>query len=402
MVGTTTLAVLSQALKTNYLEELIEFINDNAGPFYQMITKGNHAMPNNDEFTWFMKYGSSAGIKNMAEDGTFGTAGGRKYKQAKLSVINMGAPFAITDKAISATKNTKRSIVDALTNQMEDLSKDFRFQMRRQMFGSKTGVIATTGVTSAANLIVLASDTNMNKFRRGMVIDILDESDSDTVIADSREITGIDRAAKKITIDGAVVTTEAADKVVIEGSAGIEMTGLEDIMTADSTIYDIDRSDDTYSFMNPFVTSLGDSVTDLSLADFDSMIDDIDELFGQKVDYIHGQKGPVGNYVETLRRYNVNVNTQDFVAGRRVIKYGDVVITKEPLAKPNTMDFLSTEHFKLAYLGSKPFDWMNREGGTLLKQLDRKPIYEAFLIGYMNLLNFMPSAQGRITNIKNY
>lgn len=401
-MATTTLSVLSEALKTEYLDELIKFINENSGPFYNMITKGNHSMPNKDEFTWFTKYGTSAGIKSMDEDGTFGTAGGRKIKKASLSVINIGAPFAISDKAISATKNDKRSIVDALTTQMEDLSNDFRFQMRRQMFGSNTGVIATTGVTSNANLVVLDSSANMNMFRRGMVIDILDASDSDAELAASVEITGIDRDAKKITISGSAITTAAGDKIVIEDSATKEMTGLEDIMTQDTTIYGLDRSDDTYSFLNPFVTSLGDSATDISLEDFDEMIDNIDELYGQTVDYIHGQKGPVGNYVKALRRYNVNVDTQSFVAGRKVIKYGDVVITKEPLAKSNTMDFLTTKHFKLAHLNSKPFDWMNREGGTLLKQLDRKPIYEAFLIGYMNLLCYMPSAQGRISNINNY
>lgn len=400
-MATTTLSVLAEALKTEYLDVLTKFVNENSGPFLAQIEKGNHQMANKDAFTWFMKYGTSSGIKAIAEDGTFGTPGGRKFKQASLSVVNLSGPFAITHKAIQVTKNDKRAIVDALTSQMEDLSNDFRQQIRRQLFGSATGVIATTGVTSNSTTVVLDSATNMNLLKVGMVIDILDESNADAELVASTEISGVDRVNKTITI-GSAVTTAAGDKIVIEDSAGLEMTGLADIMTQNTSIYGIDRSNATYKFLNPFVKALVSSGTaDINLSDFDAMIDDIDELFGQQVNYIHGQKGPVGNYVEALRRYNVNVETQNFVAGRKAIKYGGIDIYKEPLAKPNTMDFLTTEHFKLAYVGDKMYDWLDEEG-SILKQLDRKPVYEAFLMGYMNLLCFMPSAQGRMTNINEY
>lgn len=397
----TTLSVLSEALKTEYLDVLTKFINESSGPFLALIDKGNHQMANKDAFTWFMKYGSSAGIKNIAEDGTFGTPGGRKFKQASAAVVNMSGPFAITHKAIHVTKNDKRSIVEALTTQMEDLSNDFRQQMRRQIFGTATGVMGTTKAVTDSVVVGLEDDVNISIFKPGLVIDVLDKTDPTTAKKAGVEIVGIDRDARTLTVSEALTAVEG-DLITIEDSYGIEMTGIEDIMTKNTPIYGIDRNNAAYKFLNPFVQALTTSGNaDIDLKDFDAMIDDIDDLFGEQVDYIQGQKGPIGNYVEALRRYNVNVETQRFEAGRKVIKYNDISIAKESHAKPNTMDFLTTKHFKLAYVGNKMYDWMDEEG-SILKQLGRRPIYEAFLIGYMNLLCFMPSAQGRLTNINEY
>lgn len=400
-MATTTLSLISEALKTEYLDVLTKFVNEQSGPFMKKIEKGTHTMSNKDAFTWFMQYGSQAGIKNIAETGEFGTANPRKYKQASLSVINFTGPIEISHKSMKVTKNKTRSVVDQLTTQMKDLSSDYRFHLRRQLFGSSSGLIATTGVTSASATIVLADDANMNKFRRGMVVDILDASDSFNALVSGSMITGIDRDAKTITIEDAV-TTEVGDYVVIEDSYGIEMTGLEDILTEDSEIYGIDRSDDTYGFLNPVLHALDTSNNvDINISDLDEMIDEIEEIHGEAVDYIHGQRGPVGNFVEALRRYNVNVETQKFEAGRKVIKYGDIDIVKEPLAASNALDFYVSEHFKLAHVGDKMYDWLD-EGEGILHPISNKPVYRAFLIGYMNLMCKKPSAQGRISKVKNY
>jgi len=400
-MATTNLSLIDKALKTEYLDVLTKFVNEQSGPFMKKIEKGNHRMSNKDAFTWFMQYGSHAGIKNISETGEFGTANPRKYEQASLSVINFTGPIEISHKTMKVTKNKARSVVDQLTTQMKDLSSDYRFHLRRQIFGNSTGKMALTGATSASATIQLADGTNMNKFRRGMVVDVLDANDSWAELASSSMIEGIDRDNLTITIEDAI-TTEAGDMVVIEDSYGIEMTGVEDILTQDSTIYGIDRSDDTYGFLNPVLHALDDSNNvDININDLDDLVDEIEEIHGEAVDYIHGQRGPVGNFVEALRRYNVNIDTQKFEAGRKVIKYGNIDIVKEPLAASNALDLFTTKHFKLAHVGDKMYDWLD-EGEGVLHQISNKPVYRAFLIGYMNLLCFKPSAQGRISKVKNY
>ena len=400
-MATTTLSVIAQALKTDYLDILTKFVNEQSGPFMAKIEKGNHTMNNKDAFTWFMQYGSHSGIKNIAETGEFGAAAPRSYKQASLEVINFTGPIEISHKTMKVTKNKARSVVDQLTAQMKDLTTDYRFHLRRQLFGKTTGQIALTGVTSNSATIQLGTGTNMNKFRRGMVVDVLDANNTWAELVANSTIIGIDRPNLTIEI-GTAITTEVGDMVVIEDSYGIEMTGLEDILTKDSTIYGIDRSSATYSFLNPVLKELDPATTvDMNIEDLDAMVDEIEELYGEQIDYIHGQRGPVGNFVKALRRYNVNIDTQTFDAGRKIVKYGGIDIVKEPLAASNALDFYTTSDFKLAHVGNKMYDWLD-EGEGVLHPVSNKPVYRAFLIGYMNLLCMKPSAQGRISAVNNY
>ena len=99
---------------------------------------------------------------------------------------------------------------------------DMRRDINRQVYGTSNGVVATCGVTTGANVIVLDANTTVTQMRQmevGMLVDIGTIAAPFT-IAQARQITAVNRAAKTITINGAVVTTGATHFIFRSGNGG--------------------------------------------------------------------------------------------------------------------------------------------------------------------------------------
>ena len=389
---TSTIATLQEALKNIYLDPLTKTINEDSGPVYAAIEKTSENIIGND-IRFAMQYGRHGGVGAIAETDDLPAPAPRKYAQASAVLKNLAARINFTEKLMLTTQNNAAAFVDAVTTQMDDVARDAKDMVRRNLMGGANAIMDTIASVSNANIVVTK---NIKQFYVGQVIDTFSLSGTTPTYADEGAvIIDVDYANKTITLD-ANTSASAADYICLHNNYNNELTGLGDILTLDTTIYGIDRS--VNKWYNPQYydkTSNGSTIAFSSLY-LQEAIDDIDDFIGAKPDFITCNAGIQRAYINEQNTYKRNLEYKDIDGGYRTIAYNDVAISKEKYMPANTIFLLTTEYFTLAQL--RDWHWMDEDGAILTRVAD-KAAYEATLTKYCELLCKMPAAQAVITGI---
>jgi len=107
----------------------------------------------------------------------------------------------------------------------EGLRRRVMRNLNSDLIGSGKGELATlTGVDASGAVI---TSRYMPRCELGMVVDVMDVSDDDTVLGDSRTVDGVDYVARTVDLSGAQITSEAAgDILVIQDTTDISQNAL--------------------------------------------------------------------------------------------------------------------------------------------------------------------------------
>lgn len=139
-----------------------------------------------------------------------------QFAEGSVTLKNMYTRQYMGQSAIDDSKNDKSAIVNLAVWLPKRLTREHAFKIARNAW-CENGVLATCGTTTASTTVVLASNANMRRFVRGMIVDIVNTTDAIKVTnGDSVTISSVDEVNKKIVIDGSGVTTDSADGVCIE------------------------------------------------------------------------------------------------------------------------------------------------------------------------------------------
>lgn len=391
---TSSIGLLANALKDYYLDPITKMINEDSGPVYAAIEKSSENIVAN-EIVFAMQYGRHGGVGAIGEMDDLPDPAPRQYAQGRTTLKNLAATINFTEKLMLTSQNNQAAFIDAVSTQMEDIVRDAKDMVRRNLMGKADGVMdeVSAAVSGAKNVVVKG---NIKKFYVGQVVDIFSVSGTTvTKAVNGKAIVDVDYTTNTISFADNV-TVGANDKISLHNNYNNELTGLGDILTPNTTIYGIDRS--TNKWYNPQVydkTSSGSTVAFSSLY-LQEAIDDIDDFAGTKPDFITCNAGIQRAYINEQNTYKRNVEYKDIDGGYRTMAYNDVAISKEKYMPSNTIYMLTTEFFTLAQL--RDWHWMD-EDGNMLKWISRKAAYEAALTKYCELLCKMPSAQGVITGI---
>jgi len=385
-----TLAYLNETLQHDYLPGFKSQINEESSYFYKLMEKNTDPALGADE-TFLVTFGRSGGVGNRAEDGDLPTAKAAGRKQISVAPKNFFARIALSERLIKSGK-TGAAFVNALDLEMQEIFRDSKDSLNRQMFGDGTGVLTTvkTGVTSDTFVV------NDAKFlAENMVVDILDVTDGTTYLKESALIEAVDDETNTITIDSSV-TVDVGDKIITHGSYNLEITGLNKIMTADNSIYGLDRT--TNKWFNPRTLTCSDAVL---------LDDDMMEKAVQKSSLKSGKKPEIilagftayrtlKNYLSQYQRYSEMATRYD--AGHVTMSYDSIPVEQDMFQSDNVMDFLNIQDtFSLLSIGEL-FSWSDLDG-SVLKHVAGKAQYEAFLSSYAEIMCNQPNKNVRIKGI---
>lgn len=392
-MATSTIATVSEALKTYYQGPIIKQLNENSGPLFAALKKKNMSAPGN-VFKFPLQYGRHGGIGARGENDDLPTPSARKNKQGAATVKNLFARIALTDKLLKGSKDSRMAFVDELTEQMANVTVDANDMIRRNFCGDHLGVMGTVadaaGVT-AGKVVTVAG--NIEAFYEGQVVDILTDADNLTVTA--KEIVDVDRDSNKISF-AANVTVLKDDKIVLTGNYGRELTGLKEIFTKDNTLYGIDRS--AAKWFNPQVFDKSSSGTATA---FDSLwmaraMKVIDNRSGETPSFFVCSDGVELAYVDEQNTYKRNIETMKVDGGYKLLTYNGTPITAEKYCEKETMMLINLDNFMLAQLSD--WDWLDADG-AILSRVANKPAFEATMALYAELVCKKPSAQAIIKGI---
>ena len=384
-----TMKSADKALKTLYLGPVAEQLNTEVNPLLAKI-KQTTADVWGKEIRRVVKYGVNGGVGAGDEDGTLPSSAGNNYEQIVSTLKNLYGTIEISDKAIRASENDVGAFVNLLNDEMEGLVKSSSFNFGRMLYGDGTGSLATVKSVSDNTVTV---DSVRNVFE-GMVIDILTSAGGPTGVT-GRRITAVNRSGKTFTVDGTALPTSTITSgciITVQGSYGKEITGLGAIFGSGSELYGLQRSENAW--LNPYkVTGVGD----ISETVIQKAIDELDDNFGSKVDFIVCSSGVKRAFQKFLSTYKRNLDVMELQGGYKALSYNGIPIISDRFCPEGTMFLLNTEDFALHQLCD--WKWLESEDGTVLRQNAGKPTYTATLVKYADLICTRPCGQAMLSGI---
>lgn len=374
----------NDAFKTWYLP-VFQYQLNTANPILASIDKDQDSVQGR-EIVMGLRYGRQGGLGARAEDGLLPSPNARKTKQARWETKNLFGRIQITDKAMRASRSERGAFVSLLEADIEDAIADARDDLGRQVFGNGTGKMATCTAQSAVSTLVLDS---VQFFVEGQIIDIMDTANAVKVAG--REITAVDDVAKSITISGAAVTTLATDYIVRAGNYNQELTGFDAVFTPNSTLYNVNRTQNKW--FNSTNIAVGGTLSEVILQ---KGTDETERKAGGKVNFYVTSYGVRRAYQALLTATKQIVNVMDLEGGYKVLTYNGQAFVADKYAPAGTIFGLDLSTWRMYNI--MDWSWLD-DDGAVLSRVSGQPLWEAVLARYCDLGCKLPAANFKMTGI---
>lgn len=380
-----TMETAEQALKIHYLGVVANQLNTETNALYNKIKTSTQDVYGK-EVRKMAPYGLNGGFGAGTETGALPTAGGNNYKQFVSTTKDLYGVIELSDKSIEASQNSVGAFVNLLNQELEGLMKASKFNFGRMLYGDGSGLLTLTGITSNSLTVNVASAQFLME---GQIIEIRATGAGDIITGGTaRRIAAVDRtpSACKIILEGTTkVTTVATDEIYIQGSAGLELSGMGKIFsTAD--LYGVSRASNFW--MVPKIYTSQGVISDIKIQ---RAIDYMEEIAGSVTDFIVCSSGVKRSYQEYMESTKRNVNTLDLQGGFKALSYNGTPLMSDKFEGAGNLRLLNTKDFTLHQMGD--WRWMGSENGKILTQVAGYAKWQATLVKYAELMCDHPGGQ---------
>ena len=376
-----------KALKDYYLDAISAQLNDNISPFFSAIEKNTNNVFGKDVKIAVIREGNGS-VVACAEDGDLPDPHKNRYLDITLPLKNIYGTIEVSDKALRASRDKSGAFVNLLDAEMEGLVQCAKRNFRRMLFGDGTGAICTVvGSASGNSYKVDKADSSF----LGMCVDVYPASSG--VVGDSYGvyIVAVDPAKSTVTFNKEIVDSIAGGKVYPHGGKDGELTGLGAIFDSD-TLYGYSKTAEPY--FAPYIVDGNNELTEEKMCD---IMDTLEEQFNSTVNMIicsYKTRKKIAALVADNKRV---VNSIDAHTGVGAVTVNGVPVYADKYCPDGRILFLNTDDFSLNQLCD--WEWLEDEGGKILKQVGGKAAYSATLVKYAELVCTKPCAQGMLKNI---
>ncbi len=372
------------ALKDAYLSAICNQLNTKTNPLFAKIKQSSSDVFGK-QIIKVAPVGINGGIGAGTETGELPTANENNYAQFKTSLKNLYGTIEISDKAVRASANSG-AFIDILNCEMEGLLSASKFNLSRMLYGDGTGKVGTVSSYAAG----VATMDSVKNFIEGMVVDTYSENTLDNK---GLRIAYVDRKGKKLYFTSTPSTElVAGDVLYVQGSKGNEITGLEAIF-GKGDIYGLSRTDNKW--LNPFTSDASKEISDELLQ---SAVDFLEENTGSNVDFITCGADVKRAYQQYLAYYRRNIDVVELENGYKAMSFNGIPMVSDRFVEDGTLYLLDTSKFTLHQLCD--WEWIEGEGGKILRQKAGYPAYTATLVKYADLICDQPNGQAKFTKIQ--
>ena len=375
------------ALKDAYLSAVSNILNTKTNPLFAKIKQSSTDVYGR-QIIKVAPIGINGGIGAGSETGELPQAKGNNYVQLKTTLKNLYGTLEISDKAVRASANNNGAFVDLLSAEMEGLLNSSKFNLSRMLYGDGTGAVATV-VSFADNA---ATMDNVKNLIEGMVVDVYNAQGTQTSNTGLR-IKYVDRTTKTVTFTTTPAAMGEGDVLYVQGSKNNEITGLGAIFNTSANIYGLSRAENKW--LNPYVSTTTQEINDNVLQ---TAIDFLEENSGSNIDFITCGAAVRRAYLQYLACYRRNVDVMTLESGHKAISFEGIPMVVDRFVADDTLYLLDTSKFTLHQLCD--WEWIEGEGGNILRQKPGYPAYTATLVKYADLVCEQPNGQAKISGIK--
>ena len=375
------------ALKDAYLSAVSNVLNTKTNPLLAKIKQSSNDVYGR-QIIKVAPIGINGGIGAGTETGVLPAAKGNTYVQLKTTLKNLYGSLEISDKAVRASATSNGAFVDLLTAEMEGLLNSSKFNLSRMLYGDGTGAVAT--VESYADGV--ATMNSVKNLIEGMAVDVYTADGSVTANMGIR-IKYVDRVNKTVSFTTNPSSMSEGQIFYVQGSKNNEITGLGAIFNTNANIYGLSRNENKW--LNPYISTKSQEIGDNVIQ---TAIDFLEENSSSNVDFISCGAGVRRAYLQYLACYRRNVDVVELESGHKAISVSGIPMVVDRFVEDDTMFLLDTSKFTLHQLCD--WEWIEGEGGNILRQKPGYPAYTATLVKYADLICDQPNGQAKISGIK--
>lgn len=207
----------TEVLKEVWENDIADFLNQ-SDPTRKLYEKSSKGVVQGKYVKMASHIGRNAGIGFRLEGGTTPTAGHETYMNEQETLKKFVGRLKFSREVLADSATSDAAVAEAMQSGKEGLRQYLTREANFLLHAAGSGVIATCGTTTAANIVQLAATTDQSVLRylkdvvaagstdTGLRIDI-GAAGTPTSVASSRNVLSVDIPNKRITIDGATVST---------------------------------------------------------------------------------------------------------------------------------------------------------------------------------------------------
>lgn len=380
-----TLQTAESALKNVYLGVVANQLNTKVNPLLAKIKQSTKDVWGK-EVRKLAPFGINGGVGAGTEDAGLPISSGNGYVQFVADLKNLYGRIELTDKSIRASASNIGAFVNLLADEMEGLVKASAFNLGRMLYGDGSGVLATV-VSEEAKVVTC---DKVNNIIEGMLIDVYTDATKKTTSPIKVEY--VDRVNKTFKFSGTATITEG-DKLYVQGSKDLEISGLGKIFGESDTLYGVSKTE--YPWLKPYVSTTSSEISDILIQ---KAVDFLDMNTDSQINFITCSSVVRRAYQEYLGAYRRNIDIVELDGGFKTISHNGIPVVADRFIDDDTMYLLNTNDFTLHQLCD--WQWLEGEDGRILKQNQGFPTYSATLVKYAELICDKPCGQAKISGIK--
>jgi hypothetical protein len=399
MAGQGILTFASEALKLVYGDLHLQ-LRDKTPALDFIKASSSNITRNGKEVVFDTHIGRNQGIGARDVREKLPTAGAQKYKQAKLYLKNLYGSIEVDGQLFEQAAEDYQAFINVVDNEIKGLRRDLAVDMNRQIYGDGSGTIAVVKTANAGDTTVVFDSVHWVDY--GMIVDVLDASNSFAQLHNEVEVVGIDTATGTVTFNTAI-TCDAGDVIVrasnTTNSRNKELTGLAKIVSASGVLHEIDPA--TTPVWKATEVMLGSVGTPGTLTELDliSLVQKVDKQGGD-VDVFLASPGVYNAYWNLLQSFRQFSNTATLTGGQRAFTFEalgkPIRFVSDYAAPKGTLYALSSK--ELVMNQKKDWSWMDRDGSMWSRVADTDA-YEARYYLYAELGTYRRNAHAKLYNI---
>jgi len=380
-----TIENADKALKDYYLDAVTAQLNDGISPFYSAVEKNASNVFGKDVKIAVVR-GTSGNVMAGAEDANLPDPYKNRYLDITVPLKNLYGTIEISDKALRASRDTSGAFVNLVNAEMEGLILSAKQNFQRMLFGDGSGALCSISAKTSGTVYKV---DNVKEYFVGMCVDIAGAGIAGNDLT-GLYITAVDVKNSTVTFSSAVTSTVTGGKIYPHGSKDNELTGLGAIFDGD-ILYGYSKASEPY--FAPYKVDAGGTLTEDNLTD---VIDYMEENFNSRINMIicsYKTRRKIAALIANERRV---VNSTDANTGYGVVTVNNIPVYADKFCPDDRILFLNTDDFCLSQLCD--WEWLEDEGGKILKQVPGKAAYCATLVKYAELICKKPCGQAMLHN----
>jgi len=387
-----TIESAESALRNIYLESVINDINTKTNPFLTMISKNTKTIADK-EAKVSVRYGNEANVGVGAEGGTL-PAGNTQFAEIAVPLKNLYGTFQITDKAIRAAQNNAGAFAALLSGEMKNLIGAAQANLNRMVYGNGLTYLGYSDSRDDTNRKFTVPVKQLGNFKVGMNVTLY--AATNQVASIPLEITAINTNTGEITYgtSGTVYTNKYDRLYVYAPSQTGEMNGIDSLFMTDK-LYNLTSS----QHKGILPCNVIDNGTTLEILDEEEILKFFDayEEHCQSIpaDILMTHPNVKKALFETLRDTRSNIATADLAGGFKGFTFNGIPLYSDLKCKAGVLYALNSESFATHQLCD--WTWLAGDDGSILRQMDGKPVYSATLVKYADLICEKPFLQGKVS-----